>query len=108
MSSPKTEPAGRPSSPTLLLLEAIFNVLFPQRLSMRLTGRRLIYAALRLGALCGSITAMGILLLYIFGIIVSPLWVALLLFVLPAALLGAAAEIALHIEPLPSDPSSET
>jgi hypothetical protein len=73
---------------------------------MRLTGRPLARAAARLGALCGSIAATGILLLHLLGAIVFPLWAALLLFALPAALLGAVAEVALQIEPPPTTPSS--
>jgi hypothetical protein len=74
---------------------------------MRLTGRPLVRAAARLGALCGGIAATGILLLHLLGVIAFPLWAALLLFALPAALLGAAAEVALQIEPPPAGPSSE-
>jgi hypothetical protein len=106
MSPPKTDKADRPSSPTLLLLETTLDTLFPQRPSMRLTGRPLAWAAARLGALCGSIAATGILLLHLLGAIVFPLWAALLLFALPAALLGAAAEVALQIEPPPTTPPS--
>jgi hypothetical protein len=106
MTPPKTEKTDRPPSPTLLLLETTLNVLFPQRPSMGLTGRPLACAAVRLGALSGSIAATGILLLHLLGLIVFPLWAALLLFVLPAALLGAAAEVALQIKPPPTTPPS--
>jgi hypothetical protein len=74
---------------------------------MRLTGRPLVRAAARLGALCGGIAATGILLLHLLGVIAFPLWAALLLFALPAALLGAAVEVGLQIEPPPAVPSSD-
>jgi len=90
-----------PPSPTALLMETILNVLFPQRPSLRLTGRPLARAALRLGALSGGLAAAGIVLLHAAGVLAFPLWGALLLFALPAALLGAAAEVALQIEPPP-------
>lgn len=91
----------RPPSPTALLLETTLNALFPQRPKMRLTGRPLALAALRLGALSGSAAAAGIALLHLGGVLAFPLWSALLLFAAPAAILGAAAEVALQIEPPP-------
>jgi len=91
----------QPPSPTALLIETTLNVLFPQRPSLRLTGRPLVWAALRLGALSGGIAGSGIVLLHMANLIAFPLWGALLLFALPAALLGAAAEVALQIEPPP-------
>lgn len=102
MSETKTP---RPPSPTLLLIETTINVLFPQRPSLRLTGWPLVRVALRLGALSGGTATAGIILLHVFGILVFPLWGALLLFALPAALLGAAAEVALQIKP-PAPPAS--
>jgi len=95
----------RPPSPTVLLIETTLNVLFPQRPSLRLTGRPLARAALRLGALSGGLAGSGIVLLHAAGVIAFPLWGALLLFALPAAFLGAVAEVALQIEP-PVPPAS--
>ena len=96
----------RPPSPTALLLETTLNVLFPHRPTMRLTGRLLARTALRLGVLSGGTAAVGITLLHLAGVLAFPLWAALLLFAFPAGLLGAAAELALQIEPPASDPSS--